>query len=135
MASLPYQCFLLKKFINNYKWTVLAQYFVWLNATNLQKSMKKCQSSQLSSGWQGKDLSCLFVSGKLLHRFPKYILRKGFRLSLVFNLLLIFHEISGSCSYKIVLIKRKECILYRKMYYADANYVEMFVSYILFPLQ
>ena len=38
--------------------------------------------------------------------FQKYILRQNFMLSLVLSLFLIFHQISGSCSYKIILIKR-----------------------------
>ena len=38
--------------------------------------------------------------------FRKYILRQGFKLSFVLNLFLIFHQISGLFSHKIVLIKR-----------------------------
>ena len=37
--------------------------------------------------------------------FQKYILRQGFRLGLVLNLFLIFHQTSGLCSYKVVPIK------------------------------
>ena len=50
---------------------------------------------------------CLFVSGSFCAVFQKYILRHGFRLSLVLNLLLIFHQISVSCCYKIIL--KEEC--------------------------
>ena len=39
--------------------------------------------------------------------FQKYFLRQGFRLSLVLNLFLIFHQISGSRSYRIVLIEKR----------------------------
>ena len=35
----------------------------------------------------------------------KYVLLQCFRLKLVLNLLLMFRQISSSCSYKIVLIK------------------------------
>ena len=49
------------------------------------KSLKAANSPQIN-----KEILCPFVGGKLLHR-----------------LLLIFHQISGSRSYKIVLIKRK----------------------------
>ena len=39
--------------------------------------------------------------------FQKYILPQGFSLNLVLNLFLNFHKISGSCSYIIVLIKKR----------------------------
>ena len=44
----------------------------------------------------------------------KYSLRQGFRVRLVLNLVLIFHQISGSCSYKIVLIKK---IVYAELFF------------------
>ena len=40
--------------------------------------------------------------------FEKYILRQSFRLNLVLNFFLIFDQLSGSCSYKIVPIETRE---------------------------
>ena len=40
-----------------------------------------------------------------MHFVQKYILQLFFSLWLVFNLFLIFHQIAGSCSHKIILIK------------------------------
>ena len=44
--------------------------------------------------------------GSAFNTFQQCILRQGFRLSLVLNLFIIFHQISGSCSYKVVNRKR-----------------------------
>ena len=60
-----------------------------------------------SLGTSGEDISCPYVSGKLMHFAQKYILKLFFWLSLVLDLLLIFHQISDSCSYKIILINKK----------------------------
>ena len=48
----------------------------------------------------------MLVCGKLMHLAQKYILQLlNFRL--VLNLFLIFHQISRSCSHKIVLLKQE----------------------------
>ena len=87
---------------------MLAEYLVSLGATNLQKSkakgIKVVNSPQAS--WERIFHVHLLVENFCIV-FQKYILRQGFGLSLALNLFLIFHQISGSCSYEIVLIKRK----------------------------
>ena len=60
----------------------------------------------------------------------KYILQQYFRLSLVLNLFLIFHQISGSYSYNIVLIKKSVINLSQ-----DASYFEIETNLILTLLQ
>ena len=44
--------------------------------------------------------------------FKTYILRRGFGFNLVFNMFLVFHQTSGSCSDKIVLLKSSVCIVF-----------------------
>ena len=44
-------------------------------------------------------------SGKRMHRYSKYILRQCFSLKLALILFSVYHQISGSYSYKIILIK------------------------------
>ena len=62
----------MKKFINNYKYTMLAQYLALQRATNLRESMKRSvQAVDSPQAKTEKDLSYPFVIGKLLHRFSK----------------------------------------------------------------
>ena len=60
--------------------------------------------------WDNKErtfhVSCSFDRDKLLHHFTEICLQEGLRLSHALNLFLSFHRISGSCSYKIVHIKK-----------------------------
>ena len=58
------------------------------------------------------DISCPCVRGKLMHFVQNYILQLIFFLRLVLNLFLMLHQISGSCSFKIILIKER-VYLYR----------------------
>ena len=67
MVSIEYLCFLLTSFINNYTYTMLAQYLVSLVATNLRKSKKNSVKAVNSP----QDILCPFFSGKLMYRFPK----------------------------------------------------------------
>jgi len=90
---------------------MLVQHLVSLGATNCEYGRQKSQGCQLSSGYQGKDISCPFVSGKLLHLVQEIRLQTTFSHRLVLNSFLIFHQLSSSCSYKITLIKA-ECIAY-----------------------
>ena len=89
---------------------MLAQYLVSLGAANLRKSKSKIFKA-VNSPQVNKERT--FHVHLLLESFciviQKYILQQGFSLSLVLNLFLIFHQISRSSSYKIVLIE-KECI-------------------------
>ena len=85
---------------------MLAQYLSSLGATNLRKS-KKTSGKAVNSSQVHKGrfhvfslLECFCIV------FQKYMLRKGFMLSQVHNFFLIFHQISSSWSYKIVLIKK-----------------------------
>ena len=87
-----------------YKQTMVAHYLVSLGATNLRKLKKNSVKVLILLRLTRKDLSCPFVNEKLLHRFPKIYFTTWFRLSLALNLFLIFDQISGSCSYEIVLI-------------------------------
>ena len=70
------------------------------------KGIKAVNSPQVN---KDRAFNIHFVVESFCIVFQKYILRQGFRLSLL-NLFLIIHQISGSCSYNIVLIKR-ECKL------------------------
>ena len=67
---------------------------------------EKHHGCEFSSSHQGEDISCPFVSGKLMHFAKKYILHWFFSLRLVLNIFLILHQVSGLCSYEIALIKR-----------------------------
>ena len=51
----------------------------------------------------------LYVAGKLMHLAQKYILELYFSLRLALDFFSVFHQISSSCSYKIVLIKKGGC--------------------------
>ena len=98
--------FSLKKFIKNYKRKILAQYLVSLGATNLQKpkgrsdkavNSPKANKERIFHVYKLEERLCSFVQ--------KHILRQCFRIKLVHNLLLMFRQTSGSCSYKFLLIK------------------------------
>ena len=100
---------------------MLAQYLVSLGATNLRKSKKVAPmlSILLRLTRKGPFMSILLMESFCI-AFQNYLLRLDFSLSLVLNLLSIFHQISDSCCHKIVFIKRitrrPECIKeYRKL--------------------
>ena len=85
---------------------MLAQYLVSLRATNLRESKIKSVMA-VNSPQNNKERTFhvhLLVESDCI-ALQKYILRQGFRLSLVLNLFLSFHHISGlyfykNCSYK-----------------------------------
>ena len=81
-----------------------------------EENLKAINSSQIN---EEKGISCPFFSGKLLHRCP--IIHFRTMLSRVLNLLLIFHQISGSCSYK------KECMFQRHSL-MDLSHLQTFSS-------
>ena len=87
---------------------MLAQYLVLLGAISLQKSMKKSIKA-VSSPQIEKErtfhVHLLMESFYVI--FKKYVLGQGFSLSFVLNLFLIFHQISGSCSYRMVLLEKR----------------------------
>ena len=56
-----------------------------------------------------------------MHFAEKYILRLSFSLMLVHSLFLIFHQTSGSCSYKIKLVK--------KSVFVDSTIFMMMIQY------
>ena len=88
---------------------MLAQYLDLLGATSLRRSEKKSFKA-VNSPQVNKERS--FHVHLLVESFSiisqKYFLRQGFSLNLVLNLLLILQQMSGSLSYRIVLID-KEC--------------------------
>ena len=79
---------------------MLAQDLVSQGATNSQKS-KRINDKAVDSLHASKD-----IVEKLCFVAQKYAVRQCFILKLVLNLKLIIHQISVSCSYKTVLIKR-----------------------------
>ena len=105
--------FLLEKFIKNYKWVMLVQCLVLLAATNLRrsktKSIKAVNSPQVN---KERAFHAHLSMASFCTVFQKCVLRQGFRLSLLLNLFLILHQVSGLCSYRIVLIRRKSIIDY-----------------------
>ena len=109
-------------FVNNYKQTTLAQYLVSLGATILEKS--KSRSDKVVN-FLNVNKERIFHVHMLEERLcivlQKHVLRQYFRLKLLLNLLLMFHKISGSCSYKIVRIKR----VYSKVLYGKCVLVCM----------
>ena len=87
---------------------MLTQYLVSIGATNLRKS-KRRNDEAATSPQADKESAFhvhLFVESFCIV-FQKYILLHGFKLSLVLNGFLIFLQLSGSCSYKFGLIKKK----------------------------
>ena len=93
--------------INIYEQAMSAQYLVLLGATNLRKSKKKsteCVNSPQVNKERKLHAHLLVESFCIV--FQKYILRQRFRVSVVPKLFLIFHQISGLCSYKMVPIKK-----------------------------
>ena len=97
-----------KKFINDYKQTMLSQCLVLLGAANLQKSIGRSSNAvnSLQASKEGAFHAHMLVQNFCII-FQTYILRQAFCLSFVYNLFLIFQQISGSCSYKIVLIQKE----------------------------
>ena len=88
---------------------MLVQYLVSLGATNLRKSIKnsvKVINIPQVNLKMSSHVHLLVESFCIV--LEKYILRKGFRLSLVVNFFLIFDQLSGSCSYRFVSIKTRE---------------------------
>ena len=92
--------------INNYKQKILAQYLVLLGATILQKSKSRSDKavSSLKVNKERK-FHAHMLDKRLCIIVQKHVLRQCFRFKLVLNLLLMFHQTSGSCSYRIDLIK------------------------------
>ena len=101
---------------------MFAQHLVLLGATNLRNAEKgplvSFNSSFNSCRFHVKAVSSPQVNKERIfhayllvesfcHVFQKYLLRQSFRLSIDLNLFLIFHQISGSFSYKIVLIRER----------------------------
>ena len=66
VAYLSYQFVSRKKFINNYKYTMLAQYLVSLGATNSQK-LKRRMDKAVNSLQESKER----IYWKVMHRCPK----------------------------------------------------------------
>ena len=83
---------------------MLVQYIVSLGATDLQKS--KTKSFKAINPLQVTTIRVHLLVESFCIFFQKYVLQQGSRLGLVVNLLLIFHQTSGSCPYKIVLINK-----------------------------
>ena len=68
MVSLSYQCILLKNFINNYRWTMLAQYLVSLGETASRKTRSRSNKTvNYPQGNKEKSFH-VHVCGKLMHR-------------------------------------------------------------------
>ena len=68
---------------------------------------KKCKAVDSSQFNKERTFHIHVLVGSFCIFFQKYMLRQGFRISLVLNLFLIFDHISGSCSYNTVRIKRR----------------------------
>ena len=84
---------------------MLEQELVSLGATNLRESKKDSDKAVISPQASNERTFYFHMLVKsFCIVFQNYILRQGFRFSFVHNLLLIFPQISGSCSYKIVRI-------------------------------
>ena len=84
---------------------MLARYLVSIGAISLQESKKK-NFNAVSSPHPDKGRT--FHIHLLVESFCIIVQKnlQGFRHSFVLNLFLIFHQISVSCSYKIVPIKK-----------------------------
>ena len=81
---------------------MLAQYLALQGATNLRKSMKRSAKAVDSPQVNEERTFHIQLSVERFSIvFQIYILRQGFRLSFVLNLLLIFDQTSDSCSCKI----------------------------------
>ena len=82
---------------------MLAQHLVSLEATILQKAKRcdKVANSPQASNEKAFHVSMLLESRRTV--VQKYILGQCFGLTLALNLHLVFHPISGSCSYKLAL--------------------------------
>ena len=84
----------------------MAQCLLSLGATNLRKSEKESAKAVSSLQVNKKGPPVLLLVEGFCIIFQKYFLQ-SFRLSLVLTLLLICHQISGSYSYKIVLVENE----------------------------
>ena len=74
----------------------------------LKKVYKQLEIDNLSIvSSVGKGISYPYVSGKLMDRCPKICFRQFLCLARVLNLVLIFHQIPGSRSHEIFLIKKE----------------------------
>ena len=68
--------------------------------------VKKRHGSQFTLGKQGKDILYPFAIEKFLHRVRKIHFMTRLQVRPCSWLFLIFQEISGSCSHKIVVIEK-----------------------------
>ena len=91
---------------------MLAQYLPWLDAINLKKSNKNVLGLSMLFRLAETDFHIYFCVERFYIIFQKCTLRQGFWLSFVLNLFLLFHnivqQISGSRSYRLVLIQKGE---------------------------
>ena len=91
---------------------MLAQYLVSLRVANSQKSKIRSVKAVNFAQVNKERTYCVNLLVKsLCIVFQKYILRQGCRPRFVLNLFLIFDQISGWCSYEIVLMKRRAYII------------------------
>ena len=86
MASLASQCFLLKKPINIDNASAVSSF---ARGNQFDKIKGGVIGRQFSSGYQGKKISCSYVSEKLMRHCSKINLRQCFKLSLVLHLSLV----------------------------------------------
>ena len=111
-------------FINNYLWTMLAQYLVSLARSNQFAKIKekRCQGCQFSSFSKEKTFQIHLLVESFCIVFQKSILRKCFKLSLILNLFLIFDQISDLCSHKIFLIGKRVYVQHHHIYWIIKKY-------------
>ena len=84
---------------------MLVQYLVLLGATNLQKLKRRSEKAVNSpKASRERIFHVHMLVESLCIIVQQYILQQSFSLNLVLHVFLIFHQNSGSCSYKIVLV-------------------------------
>ena len=83
-----------------------AQYLVSMEQLICEKPRRIAVTVNSPQVYNKKDVSWPFIVESFCIVFRKYILLQDFRLSLVLNLFLISHQISGLFSYEIVLMKK-----------------------------
>ena len=88
---------------------MIAQYLVRLGATTSRKSKRNDKAAILPQASKERTFHFHMLVKSLCIIAQKCISRQCFNFSLVLNLFLFFPQILGSCSYEIVLIKKK-CI-------------------------